>query len=291
MRFGVSASDIRGGLTLLESIGRASVPDWVCDELARYNATAGRKLDPRVAGPLAAYLPTGPTVLYRGLGFEPSEGAAFLKKLKAKPSEGASGVYKTGKIQSWTTNAKEAENFAGKHSIAGRIAGSLGIVLRAKFDPTDVMVAVELLPPEVKKKCIHFDQNEWLMKPGSYPVEIVKLVGDWKAASSAGDPSKVIKAAASRALEATGGSGIKKTWNGAPGFAIFYQDLEQDGYVPSLEVAVRADGEVSIGLMASLVKSFPSIVEQMAYLASDDFIRDFKTAFQAVKRKSMKGTA
>lgn len=253
MRNGFDNLWLPGGPLFEGSNAPVEVPDWACDELARYNRDAGRKLGLGPDNPFSQFKPSGSTVLYRGLGFDPVDGASILKKMRLKAQVGATGVYKTGKVQSWTTDEKEAEGFAGKFSIAGRDDASLGLVLKLVARPDDIRVPVGNLPPELKKKCLHFDQNEFLLEPGSYSVQVVNLLGAWPDETGVKTDmafKKELPAIANDLMTKTGGSGVGRNWNKTPGFAVNYRKFSPDGkFEPSLHVMIEPDNEVRVEIM------------------------------------------
>jgi len=154
---------------------------WAWDELQRYNLDAGKRLLPGMRKEFEEYLPSSTIKIYRGLGFNASESQKVLKKFKiSKPAVGQSGSYQTGTIQSWSTSPKIAEEFAGLFSIAGRDDDSLGIVFEAIVPPDKIEVPIAFIPIELQKKYIRYQQDEILMQPGTYPVKVYKLIGDWE---------------------------------------------------------------------------------------------------------------
>jgi|GEM_PF-6174435 len=282
----------------------AEIPSWACDELSRYNQKAGRKLGFGVDNPFVPFKVKHPVVLYRALGFDQLTGAAFLKKSKLVAKEGAKGVYKSSKVQSWTSDPSEAEPFAGLHSIAGREEGSLGIILKATVQPDDILIDVEHLPDSVKKNCLHFDQKEYLLAPVSMAVEIHKLLGPWPkdaaSATKAGDLKKVLKAASERLKKKTDGASIGRTWNKMTGFSIEYERLKRrspyDGreLTTAIEVSVEPSGVVHIEPFRFTFKGgkdygfrlpTSSVSELVDYLASQRFDADYEaTLDRAIAR-------
>lgn len=222
------------------------VADWVCTEIARYNKTAGKIVNPAVIDALKMFRPSGHTVLYRGLGIPKAKAVAFLKKNKLKAELGAKGVYDTGKRQSWTTDMKEAVRFAGLHTIVGRDPNSLGVVLKTTVAPDQIAMPLGNLPKEMKDKCLHFDQQEYVLEPGKFPVEIVQIFGEWSDVSAV-DINAVIKDVSKSIGQAVNGK-VRKTWNKQTGFAIDLLDYYHpaDKWYPSIQVLIEEDFRVAI---------------------------------------------
>lgn len=221
---------IKNIIESLESIASLlenEIPDWVCDELGRYNDTAGKRVDKSIEPYLEPYKPKSSTILYRGLGFDKADGVSVLKKLKTKGNKGDKGVYKTGKIQSWSSSESVAREFMGQHGFGGhRMSGSLGILLKIKANPKDIFAPIANLPKDVLKSCVRFQQDEYLLHPGSYKFEIVDLFGEWPSADDK-DPKKAINDLKKK-LPSILGSDIKieKTWNKAPGFSVTFPSIK-----------------------------------------------------------------
>ena len=244
----ISSRDIMSDMELISSITEEDLPGWVCDEIKRYNKAAGKRLDPKIEPYLAPFMPLNPVTLYRGLGFEYVDSVAIMKKLRIDSKVGSKGTYKTGKVQSWSTSKDQAEEFAGKFIFGNfRLGESLGLILKVSAKPDDILVPMYNFPSDLKKKCLAFDQDEALLKPGNYKIEVVKLIGGWPK-RDAQDIKKKLKAIGNSLLTKTKGSKLRATWNRDPGFSIEYADLvyhRDTKWAPSIEVSI-SDGVVMV---------------------------------------------
>ena len=229
-------SNLLTALKKVVSKDENSLPQWVKDEIRRYNRDAGKKLSPGVDEELEKFRPTKPITLYRGLGLHKVDAAGFLRKNKFKSSSvGSKGVYSTGKTQSWTSDKKQAEEFAGLHTIVGRDPDSLGIILKATVNPESIAAPLGSLPENLRKEVLHFDQAEYILKPGKYPAEIAETFGDWE--NSNVDVSKALKKVGKELGERLNAK-VTKTWNKAPGFSLRFLDFGEEKWLPSFQISV-----------------------------------------------------
>jgi hypothetical protein len=227
------------------------IPSWVCQELYRYNDKAGRILSPHVIEYVEQFKPKESVVLYRGLGFGIAEAVSILNKLKIKdPVVGLIGRYKTGKFQSWTRNKDIAEYFAGKYWVSGRDPNSLGIVLKAIISPEQIAVPFGTLPKSVKNQCMRLEQDEFILQPGIYEVEIVKMLGKWPSKMEQSlDISKIFKRIGAELAQQFNGA-LTKNWEKSPGFGIdlikFERDHDRGKWSPSVQIFYRNDNRITI---------------------------------------------
>ncbi len=258
-------------------------------ELARYNDSAGRLLNKEVIDYFSEYTPDTINVLYRGLGFAPSEATSILKKLKiSEMQKGAKVKYQTGKIQSWTTDEEQAREFMGLHVFGGALdIYSLGLLIKiTHVKKDDVAVPITFLPKADIHKYLKFDQNEVLMQPGSYVAEVVDFFGDW----STVDINAELKMLSINLQSQYGGT-ITKTWNKAPGFSIKFDNIYVDKkWSPAIEVQVDTDNEVYIEIFSNKIKTNKkskytndSKQDVVNLLKSKEFLKDFDSKVQSIK--------
>jgi hypothetical protein len=213
------------------------IPTWAAEELNRYNNNAGKIVDKDIFPYFERFCPTQPIVLYRGLGFKSINGAPFMKKLGIKdPQVGSTGIYKTLKVQSWSSNPEIAEQFAGTFSIVGRDPDSLGVILKTTVTPDQIGIAMSDLPDEILDHIVRFHQKEYLLKGGSYPVEICKLFGEWGGQEGLQIDALIkreMKKLGEKLSQKFGGGTPHKTWNSDPGWSF---DLPNKGGNLSLAI-------------------------------------------------------
>lgn len=246
---------INESLNNIANLLEGKIPDWVCQELERFNYSAGRRLDKSIEPYLEPFKPKRPITLYRGLGFDLADGVSVLKKLKIKGNEGDKGYYKTGKVQSWSASEEEAREFMGLHGFAGiKIKDSLGILLKATIKPGEILAPIGKLPKYIRKKCIRYDQDEYLLHPGTFKIEVVDLFGQWPD-PNAKDPKKVINDFKKK-LKSLLGDNIKvgPTRNKSPGFSVKLLDYPVGSrsrtklLYPSIEFLYQ-DGKIDVSIM------------------------------------------
>jgi len=224
-----------------------SIPIWVLDEIKRYNQSAGRMLDTRVSEYFKPFLPTSPTILYRGLGFDIVQMRQILRKFKLTPTVGERSVYETGKYQSWSSSQNVAKEFMGRFmgGFGGAILdeGSLGLLFKTTVSPEMIAVPIGKLPAPVRAY-LQFDQDEYILKPGSYPVELVDIMGNW---TNEVDLSKIVKETA-QSLAQQFNCKLERNWNKTPGFALGFVNspLAHDRWYPNIQVFVENNLEVNV---------------------------------------------
>lgn len=259
------------------------------EELARYNNSAGRLLKKEVIDYFKDYIPNKIDTVYRGMGFAPSDTVSLLKKFKIpEMKKGAKIKYQTGKIQSWTLDEKQAEEFMGLHVFGGILdSNSLGVLIKITNVKSDeIAVPIAYLPKDEVKKYLNFDQKEILLQPGTYVAEVVDFFGDW----SIVDLNSELKTLAV-GLQSQYGGTIKKTWNKAPGFSLDFDNIYVDkNWSPSIAVSLDTDNEVKIEIFSNIVKKDRKIQyknsskqDVVDLLKSKEFLKDFDEKFKALK--------
>lgn len=257
-------------------------------ELARYNDSAGKLLNKEVINYFKEFTPEKISVVYRGLGFSPTEAQTIMKKFKISEMKKSAKIkYQTGKIQSWSTDQKQAEEFMGLHVFGGVLdKSSIGVLIKiTNVKKDDVAVPIAYLPKADVRKYLSFDQSEILMQPGSYTAEIVDFFGDW----SPIDIELELKNLAI-ALQLQYGGVIGKTWNKTPGFSLKFDNIYTDKkWSPSIEVQVDTDMEVKIEVFANkkidkqTVFKNTSKQDVVELIKSKEFLKAFDVKFNALK--------
>ena len=254
---------INESLQSIANLLENEIPDWVCDELNRYNDKAGRRLDKKIEPYMEPFKPKGKTTLYRGLGFDRADGVSILKKLKIKGKEGDRGSYKTGKVQSWSSSKGIAREFAGQFTFGGyKVEGSLGILLKTTVDPKSIIAPIGNLPKDVMKGCVRFEQDEYLLHPGTYKIEVVELFGNWPSPDDK-DPIKVIKDLRKELPSMFKNVKVTNTWNKAPGFSLEFPDvIFKDGKVEKKR-PLSVSFSYEDGMLDLVVDSFDEAVRKI----------------------------
>lgn len=265
-----------------------SLPQYVCQAVYRYNMEHGHMLSAEYAMFFEKYLPKGKIKLYRGMGFPVVDGPRILNKLKVK-NLGDTGIYKSGKMQSWTTDKKIAEQFAGTFNIAGRNKGSLGIVISITAEPEDIVFPLGNLPEDIKKKCLRYDQQEYIIKPGKYDIKVEEMLGDWPKENT-NIKKEYIRIGSNLAKKHD--AKLIKNWNKSPGFGLdFNYPQYSDGkklWFPSLQVFFEDDLSISFEIFGlsnknprkeKRFKNFEQLGEYITTTLQDDlenFIQQMK---------------
>jgi len=258
------------------------------EELSRYNKSAGRILKKETIDFFKEFAPDKIQTIYRGLGFSPTEAQTIMKKFKiSEMKKGAKIKYQTGKIQSWSIDQKQAEEFMGLHIFGGILdEDSIGVLIKiTNVKKDDIAVPIAYLPKADVRKYLSFDQDEILMQPGSYMAEIVDFFGDW----SPVDITSELKSLAI-ALQSQYGGTIAKTWNKTSGFSLKFDNIYTDKkWSPSIEIHVDTDMEVEIEVFTNKKIerkiSFKNTSKQevVELIKSKEFLKAFDVKFNALK--------
>ncbi|HZJ68855.1 MAG TPA: hypothetical protein VFD28_02475 [Candidatus Eisenbacteria bacterium] len=257
-------------------------------ELKRYNDAAGRLLNKKTIDFFKEFTPEKIPTIYRGFGFHPTEARRIMKKFKiGEMKKGAKIKYQTGKIQSWSTDRKQAEEFMGLHIFGSTFdKDSLGVLIKiTNVKKDDVAVPIAYLPKADVRKYLSSDQDEILMQPGNYITEVVDYFGDW----SPVDVTSELKSLAI-ALQLQYGGTITKTWNKGPGISLNFDNIYMDKkWSPSIEVQVDTDMEVRIEVFTNKkidkqkVFKNTSKKDVVELIKSKEFLKAFDVKFNALK--------
>ena len=117
------------------------------------------RIDPYVRLELAPFKRCTPVTAYRGMSFTEELYRQFTE-------ENPGPAYTTLVLTSWTTDLRKAIEYGSNEDYV--------IVMQASFLPADVFVDTRLISPRVYRELNATPQNEVIVLPGTYDVEIIE---------------------------------------------------------------------------------------------------------------------